>query len=479
MAHAAMTVTTIAAYLAVLTFVALKARAAHQFEEFSLAGRSLTLPLVFGSLAATYVGGAFSIGFVGKGFATGFVFLILGLAFSLQNILVGFFVAPRLRALKDCHTLGDVIYQKYNRTCQIIAGVISVGLCAGFAGVMIKAGGGILADIFGIPFWCAVILVCGVTTLYTTVGGLRASVITDAFQFTTFAILLPLIFLWLLFQTDGGLGHLAKVAGETTSQGWASFSGIEIVGWITAFFLGETLIPPNANRALGSKSTRVSRNGFLLAGLFSAIWFTVVLSMGVLASIRPEVVTEIMSLSEGAREDQVLLILIRTTLPFGFYALLLVVLLSIIMSSLDSLLNAGAVSFTQDIYRFFTPPVSDHAALIQGRWATVTIAVAATAGALLVPSIIEGLLFCYSIWAPAVLPALLLGLWMPRPRPLAGILSMLAGSLSGIFFTVVLESQQSNIPPILPALAIALMAYLVGHYIRPSQPVSDDGGQNK
>ncbi len=469
MAHTAMTVTMIAAYLAVLTFVALKARAAHQFEEFSLAGRSLTLPLVFGSLAATYVGGAFSIGFVGKGFATGLVFLILGLAFSLQNILVGFFVAPRLRALKDCHTLGDVIGQKYNRTCQIIAGIISVGLCAGFAGVMIKAGGGILADIFGIPFWCAVILVCAVTTLYTTVGGLRASVITDAFQFTTFAILLPLIFLWLLFQTEGGLGHLAKVAIETTSQGWASFSGLEIVGWLTAFFLGETLIPPNANRALGSKSTRVSRNGFLLAGLFSAIWFTVVLSIGILASIKPEVVTEIMCLPEGAREDQVLLTLVRTTLPFGFYALLLVVLLSIIMSSLDSLLNAGAVSFTQDIYRFIASPVSDHRALVQGRWATVIIAVAAAAGALLVPSIIKGLLFCYSIWAPAVLPALLVGLWIPDPKPLAGKLSMLAGSLSGIFFTIVLE----KIPPILPALAIALTAYLIGHYLSPTQCRAD------
>ncbi|MCP4450208.1 MAG: hypothetical protein GY809_02005 [Planctomycetes bacterium] len=298
-----------------------------------------------------------------------------------------------------------------------------------------------------------------------------------------FSILLPLIFLWLLFQLDGGLGKLARVARQTTSQGWASLSGIEIVGWITAFFLGETLIPPNANRALGSKSTRVSRNGFLLAGLFSIIWFTVVLSIGVLASMKPEVVTQIMSLSEGAREDQVLLTLIRTTLPFGFYALLLVVLLSIIMSSLDSLLNAGAVSFTQDILRFISPPVSDRTSLMQGRWATVIIGAAAAAGALLVPSIIEGLLFCYSIWAPAVLPALLLGLWMPEPKPLAGLLSMLAGSLSGIVFTVVLERTQSNIPPILPALAIALTAYLIGHHLSGKQPghrsAQESRGQTK
>ena len=440
-----------------------------------MAGRSLTLPLVFGSLAATYVGPAFSMGFVGKGFETGLVFLVIGLAFSLQNMLVGFFVAPRLRALADCHTLGDVIHQKYNQTCQILAGIISVGLCAGFAGVMIKAGGIILSDILGIPFWAAVILVCGVTTLYTTVGGLRASVITDAFQFTTFAILLPLIFLYLLLHSPGGLGRLAQVASDTTSQGWATISGIEIVGLATAFLLGEMLIPPYANRALGSKSTRVSRNGFLLAGLFCAIWFVVMLSIGILASMKPEVVAEIARLPESGREDQVLLTLVRTAMPPSFYALLLVVLLSIIMSSLDSLLNAGAVSFTQDIFRFMAAPVSDHAALIQGRWATVTIAVAATAGALLVESIIEGLLFCYSIWAPAVLPALLLGLWMPRPKPLAGMLSMLTGSLSGILFIVLLDWVHSDIPPILPALACALAAYLIGHYAGPEQTVSEAG----
>jgi SSS family solute:Na+ symporter len=475
MTHTAMTVTMIAAYLAVLVFVALKARAAHEFKQFSLAGRALTLPLVFGSLGATYVGPAFSMGFVGKGYATGLVFLVIGLAFSLQNILVGFFVAPRLRALQACHTLGDVMHLKYNRTCQILAGVISVGLCAGFAGVMIKAGGTVLQDIFGLPFWVGVILVCTVTTLYTTVGGLRASVITDAFQFTMFSIFLPLICLWLLYRTQGGLGHFSEVALQTTSKGWASFSRIEIVGWVTAFLLGEMLIPPYANRALGSKSTRVSRNGFLLAGLFSAIWFVVMLSIGILASMKPDVVTDIAQLPVLAREDKVLLTLIRMSMPFGFYALLLVVLLSVIMSSLDSLLNAGAVCFTQDIYHFVAPPVSDRTALIQGRWATVTIAVAAAAGAWLVPSIIEGLRMCYSIWAPAVLPALLLGLWIHEPRPLAGMLSMLAGSLSGIFFVVMLEWMKSDVPPILPALTIALLAYVIGHSISPKQPVHESG----
>ena len=66
-----LSVAVVLAYVILLTFVAVRARAARHFEEFSLAKRALPLALVFGSLAATYVGPAFSIGFVGRGFKSG------------------------------------------------------------------------------------------------------------------------------------------------------------------------------------------------------------------------------------------------------------------------------------------------------------------------------------------------------------------------------------------------------------------------
>jgi SSS family solute:Na+ symporter len=445
----------VAAYVAVLTFVAVRARAARKFSDFSLAGRTLPLALVFGSLAATYVGPGFSMGFVGRGFKSGFLFLAIGLAYAVQNILVGLFVAPRLRALKNCHTLGDAIGQKYDRKCQIVAGIISVGLCAGFAAVMAKAGGVVLTDIFGLPNWSSVIVVVGVTALYTTFGGLRASVITDAFQFTAFAILLPIMLLLvLLFHLDGGTATFAEQAATATSVGLDSTSLIEIVGLVAAFLLGETLIPPYANRALASRTTRISRDGFILAGCFSVVWFIVMIALGIAArTIVPA----------GTHEDRVLLKLVESVMPAGGYALLLVVLVSVVMSSLDSLLNAGAVAFTQDIVKPFAK-LPDETALNIGRCATIVIAAIAATGAVFVPSIIAGLLICYTIWAPAILPALIIGLWIKRPRPLAAMLSMAVGTLVAILFQFVLASA-IDVPAIIPALAAALLAYLLGHWL--------------
>jgi len=450
-----LSVAVVVTYVVVLTFVAVRARAAREFEEFSLARRALPLALVFGSLAATYVGPVFSIGFVGRGFKSGLLFLGVGLAYAAQNILVGLFVAPRLRRLKGCHTLGDAIGLKYDPKCQVLAGIISVGLCAGFAAVMAKAGGDVLRNIFGLPHWSSVIVVVGITALYTTFGGLRASVITDAFQFSAFAILLPLMLLLvLMFHLNGSAANFVKEASAATTAGFDSTSTIEIVGLVAAFLLGETLIPPYANRALASKTTGVSRNGFVLAGLFSVVWFMVMISLGIAAR----------SIVRGnIEEDKVLLKLVESTMPAAGYALLMVVLISIIMSSLDSLLNAGAVAFTQDIVKPFAK-VPDSTALNIGRCATIVIALTAAAGAVAVESIIDGLLICYTIWAPAILPVLIIGLWVKRPRPLAGILSMGTGTLVAIMFQFVFPFA-TEVPAIIPALGAALLAYMLGHWL--------------
>jgi SSS family solute:Na+ symporter len=457
--HTVLSVAVVITYVVVLTFVAVRARAAREFAEFSLARRALPLALVFGSLAATYVGPGFSIAFVGRGFKSGFLFLGIGLAYSVQNIFVGLLVAPRLRALKNCHTLGDAIGQKYNRNCQILAGIISVCVCTFFAAVMAHAGKVVLNDIFGLPGWSSVVIIVGVTALYTTFGGLRASVITDAFQFSAFAILLPFLLLFvLIFHLDGGATIFAREASVATSTGFNSTSFIEIIGLVSAFLLGETLIPPYANRALASRTTGVSRNGFILAGLFSMVWFIVMISLGVVArSIIPE----------GTGEDHVLLNFVKIIMPAEGLALLLVVLVSVVMSSLDSLLNAGAVAFTQDIVKPFLA-LTNHSALKTGRCATIVIAMIAAAVVPAVPSIIDGLLICYTIWASAILPALIIGLWIKNPRPLAGILSMGAGTVVAMIAIICLFVFPSiiDVPAIIiPALGAALLAYMLGHWL--------------
>jgi SSS family solute:Na+ symporter len=451
-------------YVVLLIAVAVRARTAREYEDFSIARRSLPLALVFGSLCATYVGPGFSIGFVGRGYNGGFLFLFIGMAYAVQNILVGLLIAPKLRELKGCYTLGDAIGQKYGSRCQLVAGIISVLLCTLFASVMISAGGRVLQNMLGLEKWVAVALIAIVTTSYTTFGGLRASVITDAYHFALHAFLFSGILLYeLLTHFKGGAATFAREAATATAAGFQAATPLEIVSLVIAFLLGETLIPPYANLALASRSTKVSRASFVLAGCFSVLWFAVMIGIGVVA--RPLIVA-------NGSEDSILLQLVKATVPQAGYALMVVALLSVILSSLDSLLNAGAVVFTQDVLRRFTVR-RDSAALIAGRYSTIAIAAVGSGLAVFVPSVIKGLLVCYGIWAPAILPALIIGLWTKRPRPHAAFLSMIVGTTVGaavgIVFLVYQQGQgrvsKVDTPAIVPALVCSLLAYLLGYLI--------------
>jgi len=170
---------------------------------------------------------------------------------------------------------------------------------------------------------------------------------------------------------------------------------------------------------------------------------------------------------DSTGEDHVLLDVVKLVMPTGGRALLVVVLVSVVMSSLDSLLNAGAVAFAEDIAKPLVK-LPDREALKTGRCATIVIAAIAAAGTAIVPSIIDGLLICYTIWASAILPALIIGLWVKNPRPLAGILSMGMGTLVAMIAIVLLFVFPSAIKSsviIVPALLTAMLAYALGHWI--------------
>ena len=104
------------------------------------------------------------------------------------------------------------------------------------------------------------------------------------------------------------------------------------------------------------------------------------------------------------------------------------------------------------------------ATLNLGRCVTILIAAIAAIGAVAVNSIVSGLLVCYTIWAPAILPALIIGLWIKRPHPLAGILSMGVGTIVAVVFEFIYPAA-INIPAIIPALAAGLLAYALGHWM--------------
>lgn len=443
----------IVAYFVACGVFAYLVRRTRSFSEFSVGNRRVPAAMIFASMAATYIGPGFSVGFTGKGFATGYLFYFLALTYPLQTILMALYFAPKLAQFRDCHTIGDVMEKRYGKLTHFLAGIVSVGLCIGFTAVMGKIAGQLLHSITGWSLSVSIAVVTMFTAVYTFTGGIRAVIATDALQFTWFSIVVPVVLLIAFFKSPLSAAEMSAKATELTRNGFAGMNGIQIFGILVSFLLGETLIPPYANRALSAHTEAASKKGFLWAGLYCIVWLGIVATLGIVAH---------QFLPANTAPDDVFLSLGKMLLPFGTYGLLLAAVIAIVMSSQESVLNAATVSFVRDIIGVNKQP-SDRASLILSRVGTLVIALIATIVAQYAPSIIDGLLICYSIWAPACLLPFLLGMYLKRTTPMAGWLSMVCGGATSIVWQTFLK-EPGGVPAILVGLAASGIGYLIGHF---------------
>lgn len=450
----------VAGYFVLMAILGVLTRRTKTFSEFAVGGRSIPATMIFASLAATIVGPGFSVGITNKSWNQGFLFYYLTVAFSVQILLTGLLFAPRLAAERDCNTLGDVMKKRYGRFTQLLTGILSVGLCIGFTAVMGKIGGSMLNAITGWPMGVCLVAVTGTTALLTFAGGLRATIATEGVQFSLKAIIIPVMLLIALAKSPTSMAELAEKASSLTTSALKEMTLWQMVGVAVSFAFGEILIPPYANRALAAKSVSASKTGFLCAGVFVIIWLAIVAALGVVAH---EIIPA------DTKSDDVFLALGRAVLPVGVFGLLLAAIIAIVMSSQESVLNSAAVAFVRDIIGVFSP-TGEKTTLFLAKGGTIVIAAAAIVVAHFSPSIIEGLLLLYSIWAPTILVALIAGLYVRETRPLASWLSILGGAAVSLGWQF--AKEPGGVPAILVGLGASSVLYAIGHAI--GRPVSVD-----
>jgi SSS family solute:Na+ symporter len=441
------------AYFGLMAWLGYITRRTKTFSEFAVGGHSIPTIIIFASLAATIVGPGFSIGVTSRSWGMGFAFYYLAVAFAAQTLSTGLFFGPKLTEQRDCNTLGDVMRKRYGLFTQMLTGIVSVGVCIGFTAVMGKIGGSTLHGITGWPLELCLVIVTGTTALLTFTGGLRATVATEGVQFSMKAIIVPVMLLLAVAASHTSLTDLAAKAANLTRLSFASMSGWQITGIASSFALGEVLIPPYANRALAAKTVAASRTGFLLAGGFIIVWLAIVAALGIVGhSVVPAT----------TNPDDVFVAIGRAVLPVGIFGILLAAVVAIVMSSQESVLNSGAVALVRDIIAVVSP-IDEKTALVFARAGTIAIAIVAILSAQFAPSIIDGLLLVYAIWAPTMIVSLLAALYLKTTKPLASWLSMLGGAGASLGWQF--AEPKSELPAILVGMAASMALYALGHAV--------------
>ena len=414
----------VAVYLLTILIVGVwGGRHLRNLEDFSVAGRAYPAWIVFATLSASFIGGGFSTGNAEKVFLFGVVNVVALWGFSLKEMLVAKFIAPRMGLFSGALSTGDVMRAAYGKTGQVVTGFFSVLLCAGIVGAQVGAMGIVFNVFLGVSPVVGILIGCGIVITYSTVGGMRAVVLTDVVQFAVLAIGIPTALVFGIIKAGGPTEILAKLPAGHFSIPGPGMGLIAFISLFLTFVLGETLVPPYVQRLFIGKNPKETARGTWFSGLFSIPFFSVTGAIGLVALvIKPDLDANL-----------AMPYVIQTCLPIGLRGIVVAGVISIVMSSADSFLNGAATGCVQDIILpLRRTPIKSHTQLLIAKGVNALTGLLAVVFAIKIHSVLDILIVAYNFWAPIVvvpLAAVLLGLPTSRGGFIAGASGGIAGTL--------------------------------------------------
>ena len=262
---------------------------------------------------------------------------------SMTPFLLLAYIGPMIRdSIPDGITLADYARQRLGRRMQIYVGAISILYMFTFLFAEFTAIGKVMEHISGMDPLAPMIMVGAVTAAYTAYGGLPASLATDRFQALIISVLVTLVLLVLLGGDPGQM--LEDARAYNTDDAWSvgsishmqSFeSGLALVVAITA---AEMFSQGNWQRVYASKDDDSLRKGALLA---AAMVFPLVFAMGFLGTVAAG--------RGGVADPSIAFFYVLGETSFLVASVLIVLVVSLVCSSADTLQNAIVASYSRDI----------------------------------------------------------------------------------------------------------------------------------
>jgi len=411
-------------YLAIILLLGVwSGRGMKSLKDFSVSHRSYGSLVIFATLSASFIGGGFSTGNATKVFTFGIANIVALWGFSLKEILVARFIAPRMGNFPDAISAGDIMQHGYGKAARVVTGLFSIILCAGIVGAQVKAMGLIFNVFLDIkPIW-GILIGCGIVIAYSTAGGMRAVVLTDVIQFCVLTVGIPAALIFGIVKCGGFSAIKAAVPAGHFSIPATDMTIYAFLSLFLTFLFGETLVPPYVQRLCMGRNPAHTARGTMLSGIFSIPFFAITGAIGLVA----------LTLDSQLDPDLAMPHVIRTALPIGLCGVVIAGVISIVMSSADSFLNAAAASCVNDLVNpFCTRPLSDRHGLLLAKLTNCLVGVLAVIFAVKIRGVLDILIYTYNFWAPVILvplAAVLLGIRVTRAAFVAGILAGAAGTL--------------------------------------------------
>ncbi len=456
--------TTIIIYLIVIYAIGyFSQRRISDNEDFLVAGRRLPLSLAWMTILATWFGAGTLLAVSDEVRANGLQAAALdpyGAGFCL--IFAGLFVAGRMWRMQLL-TVSDFFRQKFGPVAEILSALVLVPSYIGWIAAQFVALAEVLNLFFGIPVDIGLVIVALVGTGYTLMGGMWSVTLTDAIQILLVMGGLIVLTCVTLSELGSGdmIGGLRIISEETPPEKLALIPSTDlatVIGWLGVFATGALGNVPGQDlmqRIFSSKSARTAKWACLIAGVAYVTFGTLPLILALAADLLfPESV-----------DTAILPALAKAFLSPAMAVIFIVALLSAVLSTIDSAILSPAGVLAQNIFTKF----SSADTLKMNRVAVVLVAAGSLFVAYLGENAYSLLEAAYSLTLVGLFIPMMVGLYTTPKRPIAGVLSMLTGTIVWLThftcgYDYFLEPWAAigtvRVPVSLMAIGLALLVYL-------------------
>jgi sodium/proline symporter len=455
------TVTVLILYLGVLAALAVwSRRETHTLSGFYLAGKKLPYWVVAFSTNATGESGWLLLGLSGMGYAVGVqaYWVVVG---EIAGIALSWgLISRRLKRLgdeTDSITVPDVLAAKFADKWHLIRGVavlIIVVMVTTYVTAQMVSSGKAFSSFLGMDYKTGVIVGSIFIIGYTFVGGYKAVSYTDVVQGVL--MLLGLIAVpmaaviaaggWGEVKTslalqDPGLLDMFSFANGSTWVGVASFVAIGLP------FLG---VPQLLVRYMSARDDGEIKKARIMSVVVLLFFTAGAVTAGVAGR----------ALFPGLEDSETIFPVLSSNLfPPVIAGMLLVVVLSAIMSTVDSLLLLASSAVVRDTYQRIMGSKDDDEKLSSlGKYVTIVIGVIAVVLGIQEPRVIfHFVLASWSGLGSAFGPALI-GILYYRRITWAGVLSgMLGGFLASVIWLAFFKESYHGLYEAIPGFLTGMV----------------------
>ncbi|MBN2091895.1 sodium:solute symporter [candidate division KSB1 bacterium] len=444
-------------------WVGFRNRRKAQANSYFLAGQSLRWPVIGLALFATNISTVHLVSLAEEGYTNGLAYGNFEWMAAFALILLALFFAP-FYIRSRVTTLPDFLEKRYSRASRDWLSLLSI-ISAIFIhiGFSLYAGAVVIEGMFGIDKMVSILIIAGLTGLYTIVGGLMAVVLTESIQTVIMVIGAIVLTAIAYFKAGGWSGistsvdpHLFTVLrphGDPSGIPWYSMLlGYPVIGiwyWCT----DQTIV----QRVLGAKDENNARIGPLFAGFIKILPVFIFVFPGLIClALINKGLLPALPLTEAGKPDaaQTYSHMIAHLLPIGLRGLVAAALMAALMSTVSGALNSVATLFTYDFYQHWAPKTSEKKLILIGRIVTFAGMVLAVLWSPLCgrfPTVFQGINTAISYLAPPITVVFVAGIFWKKASSKAAFITLVTGSITGLIvfildFTKVLASFKTNYP---------------------------------